>query len=978
MLEGTTPTPVALLRERVRPSTATLEDEYAQDERWEDLAGILIERAEAAEDVALRTATLARVAQIFETNLGDDDKALLILQTAWSEDFTDDAIAREIERLAARTGRLAAVVEEYEAVAVEAPHDARRVALLLRLADWQEQHLGFESEAESKLVAALAQDPASVAAACALSDFFGRRGDWERAELHLVRASSAAAEPADRLHLSLAAAEIAETRLADREQAAELYARALEIDSGHVGAATALADITTAQGDFKRALPVLEHLLSIAAQTPSERTRLLCRIAEAAEKVGDVTRARECLLEASRADASDLETLRRWVALAVAQQWRDDVRSVGETLLARADAGLSTEERADLAARVGEAHLAEGDPAQAAAALGQAVAAAPEDRASREQLAAALARAGDGPGALEQERALLEGLSSAEHRFACLQRIVALCRDVIGDQRAALEACGEALALRPDDHGTMHAMLDLLTAAKQWKRAVEVLKMLAASETKETRAKFLVAAANILHYELHASDEAIEIYNQVLDENPDDLKTFERIDKILTSKRAFRDEARNYRRMLKRLVHPDTPERKATHLLLWRGLGEIYRTRLQDFEAAGAAFEVCSSLDPGNPGYTEILAEIFELAGGAAIPRAIEQRTLLFARAVGVEDMTRHLRDIRKLAYSEGQYDRVFNLCAALSALGQATPKEAAFVSSHASPGLLLPRGALTEEAWQRAVTSPAVDRRISQVLAAVTPAVATVRGKEPKHWGLREQDRLDPEASDDLIAQVVSYASRLLGIGRPALYIRPDVSGDIDMAPVLEKHALAPSFVVGGDMVRRNEKEMGFLAGRALALTRIEHLALWPHVVATTAELEAIVLAALGLFHSATTPPPESAVAFQKYVALFGKTLGPQALEQLSIVGPALVAAGRLDLGAWRTAVERTAQRAGLLCCGDLDVALRLVRLGASDAGRAQDDALDLLRWSVSEHHLRLRAELGLGIAMQTLGHAPAGDYAQ
>jgi len=44
-----------------------LEQSYVREERWEDLAGLLIERTEGTKDAAERGRLLMRAAQIFET-----------------------------------------------------------------------------------------------------------------------------------------------------------------------------------------------------------------------------------------------------------------------------------------------------------------------------------------------------------------------------------------------------------------------------------------------------------------------------------------------------------------------------------------------------------------------------------------------------------------------------------------------------------------------------------------------------------------------------------------------------------------------------------------------------------------------------------------------------------------------------------------------------------------------------------------------
>jgi len=64
-----------------------LEQSYVREERWEDLAGLLIERIESVADAAERSHYLMRAAQIFETNLADPDRAFITLLAAFQEDL---------------------------------------------------------------------------------------------------------------------------------------------------------------------------------------------------------------------------------------------------------------------------------------------------------------------------------------------------------------------------------------------------------------------------------------------------------------------------------------------------------------------------------------------------------------------------------------------------------------------------------------------------------------------------------------------------------------------------------------------------------------------------------------------------------------------------------------------------------------------------------------------------------------------------
>jgi hypothetical protein len=147
-------------------------------------------------------------------------------------------------------------------------------------------------------------------------------------------------------------------------------------------------------------------------------------------------------------------------------------------------------------------------------------------------------------------------------------------------------------------------------------------------------------------------------------------------------------------------------------------------------------------------------------------------------------------------------------------------------------------------------------------------------------------------------------------------------------------------------------------VVGRTLAQMRPDHLVLSPAVVPTAAELPAIVHAAFKLVQpNAPVPNPELS---RPYLNLFERMLPPQALEPLSSLGPWLTDNWRsLDLEVWRTSAEHTANRAGLLFCGDLGAAVRV--LHATRGAAAGPEVLDLMRWSVSEGHLGLRELLGI-----------------
>jgi hypothetical protein len=102
-----------------------------------------------------------------------------------------------------------------------------------------------------------------------------------------------------------------------------------------------------------------------------------------------------------------------------------------------------------------------------------------------------------------------------------------------------------------------------------------------------------------------------------------------------------------------------------------------------------------------------------------------------------------------------------------------------------------------------------------------------------------------------------------------------------------------------------------------------------------------------------------------KQYHSFFQRHLPPQAHEPLMAVVPSLAAEGQaIDVAAWAAGAQLTANRAGLLVCGDLSSAIAAVSADPGGKGLTAEEAVqDLIRWNVSSEHLALREQLGLAI---------------
>ena len=949
------------------PMPDSISGELGQDlereEKWDELIATLIESAADTTNSFERAGHYRRAAAIYEQKLHDLDKAYITMQAAFGEDYGNEEVAAEIERLAKALGQGEQFIKDYESELPEVAGLDQKTALLLQLARWQEAR-GDLAAAESRLVKAVEVDGTSLAPVRTLADFYDRRGDQKKRAEHLARAAGGIRRHADKAALYLEAAQIEHLKLHDVQQAANLYAKVLEIDPEASGALEGMAEIAWEDENWVKALPLLEQVAANSDRPVADRRRTHERAALAALRVGDDEGARRHGRTVVELAEGLTSFVRDWFDIAYSRKWWPDVRLIAEWLDQQPPEAPSDTEKAELKTRLGQSLVEAGEIENARSVLEEAVSLDPTQRRAREVLADVLARLGDAAASLDHKKVLVEAIGPADERFRMLVDMARTSRDQLANPQAAVASFEEARTLKPSERGILHEMLELYTELRQWLPASEVLLTLAEDSVPPERARYLVAAANIMHYELGDSDAATELYEKALDDDPSDLKTFERLDKILVARRDYREQARAYRRMIKRVGPASSePDKQAALLVLWRGLAELYRTHLHDPQAAMAALEVCTQLEPESLAEQEALAQIYEASGPEAFRQAVDRRTLLFEKSVDAGAMIRQLKALRAIYAQAAQWDRVFCVCAALTVLQAADEDELGVYERGAAASLPVPHAALTEEIWQKVIYDAAEERRLSLLFSCVAPLVALARGQDPKALGIRDRSRLDPDSDSSGVARLFYLGASVLNMPPPAVYLSREFGGEVEILNLRDATGATPAVVVGPALVaNRVEKDVAFVVGRTLALMRPDHLVLSGHVVPNPAvELPAIVHAAFKLCQpSAPVPNPGT---FQPYLTLFQKMLPPAALEPLTSLVPWLIENWRtLDFNGWRVGAERTADRAGLLFCGDLGAAVRV--LHATRGVNAGPAVLDLVRWNVSEGHLGLRDLLGLSAA--------------
>ncbi len=958
---------VLLIEDRNQRTYRDLERIYRGERKWDQLVDTYRKHILVINDGTERIDLYTKMGVVYETELRDLDRAIDSFSDVLNiEPDHSDALAG-LARLYEETEQWERAVDVMRRLVAVSVDPKQKVDLNYRLGKIFDEQMKDPEPATEYLVEALSQDPAHVPSMLSLLGIYKRRGDWMKAAQLMVRAEAATVNTLEKTRLLFEAGKIFQDKLSDDAQATELYARVLQHDPEHVEAGEPLSELYFRREEWAPLVPILEMLARKAdRKTNRELTLLYHRLAKAADRLGDNDKALKYYKQSYDLDSTYLPTLVDRAALLYKQEHWDDAFRIYQTILVHHRDAQKDDDIVDIFFRLGRIKLKLGERTKAVNMLEKALEIQPGHRATLQALIDLYTDAGDFEAVIKQKRGLLASQATDnEEKFKLSEEIAAIYKDKLNNPQKAIAANLEALNYKPTDHQLLHNLLDLFSETKQWKKAMEILGKLADLESGKVKARYLVASGNIANYELHSTDEAVDLYNTALDNDPDDLKAFERIDKIMTAKKDWKNQERNFRKMIKRFGQEPSPERKPTVVALWHGLGEIYRSRLKDYKSATAAFEVAVQLDPDGVARHQILAELYQLSGPDSYDKAVQAYRHLVKVSPDFGQMAVHMKTLRRLYMETRQYDRAWCVTSAMAFLRKADPEEQQFFEQYRPKGFARARARLTEELWQRNIYHPDEDRYISHVFAAVSQVVAAVRAKEHKDWGLKRKDKRDVATDQLLFSKVFNYVNQVLGVPQPELYLRPESPGELDLANAREKSALTPSFVVGANLLQgRPEKELAYVIGKKLTFMRPDHFVRWPNVVPTVAELKVVFLAALRLVQPNLPVKPDLAQPVGQYYDALRKLMPPQMSEQLGVVVQRFIATkGEADLHKWSNAVDLTATRAGLLVCNDLDVAARLAQSEPVSVGvvEPKEKIKDLIQWSISDEYFTLREHLGL-----------------
>ena len=289
------------------PAQQALERLFERLGRWADLAAVLEQDVLQAEGPTDAVARLGTLAALYETRMGDSERALECLHRALDLAPTHLPSLRQAQRLAEKLGRWRNLVDLLEREAGQASDVKQVVALRHRAAEVLDERLADPTAAVEAYEKLLAVSSAYLPALTALGRLYAEGGRW-RDLASLYRTEAAVAPPERAAQLLLKVGELQERRLED------VYGEVLERTPRDLQALGALGRLHRGRGAWGPLVAVLLREAGLRTD-PRDRADVLFEAASLREyRLDDVEAATETygeVLRLSPAHAGALRALER-------------------------------------------------------------------------------------------------------------------------------------------------------------------------------------------------------------------------------------------------------------------------------------------------------------------------------------------------------------------------------------------------------------------------------------------------------------------------------------------------------------------------------------------------------------------------------------------------------------------------------------------------------------------------------------------
>jgi len=922
---------------------------FRKSSRFEELAEILLTRSELSKDEDETRELLRERAEVFREDIGDKQRAAEALQAVASLGV-DDAL-ETLAHTQEEAGDFKAAVETVGKMFDAATDNEVKIALLIRKAKLQTEKLEELAEAVATLRKARDLAPQNRGVIAALTDALVAQRDFAGAlaaledDLDLVEGSLARADIYSKMGV------ICIDEMKDEDRAISLFEHALELDEGNLIAGDKVSTLYRERGQWDKAMPIYRYWADSADILDTEkRVELFTMMGEGYVSMGKQDEA----LKIFRRASDIVEQPHLWKRLGeVALELEEFAlaREQFERYMGAAE-GMPADEKVEMLVKMGRAALGADEVNDAAKMARQASVMSSDHVGARMLLADVHEKRGDFRGAVEALQRVVGAIEDEKQQLKLMRRAASIQFENLRDADGAAKLLREALEKHPEDRDLLGDLLKIYYATKRYSEVVGVvLRIAELVDDRQQLARYYLTVAKIYQRELKQLEQAQTYFEKAIEQDPTLSDAEESVIEILTERKDWEALEKHYKRAIARLPKDAMVEEK---LAIYEPLADLLINQLDRVKDGIMISEAMLKLDPGNTARREALADLYGW-GPEYSDKAVKlHRSLLETNPARVDSF----RMLYRIHSGEEDPDQAWCTASMLAMLNQASPDERKFYRDHQPDDLPTMDSSLKDDHWSRLVCHDELNQEISAIFSVVGKAIAKAKSRPLDKFGLKAGDGVDPGKDSSDLSQFVNFAAGGLGIDPPTLYVHEG------QGPGIELLDTWPPVLVAGKDAEAVKDRMGLAFTLGQQLTQLRPGLFVHRLVSSGTELSAWLLASIKIFVQALPVPGDLAGKVQERLAPIRAGLDGNDLERLQGYVQAFVSkTADVNLKRWARSVDYTGDRAGMLLCRDVAVALRVLKDQIDDKKSLSERLRELTLFTVSEEHHKLRAHLGTAL---------------
>ncbi len=602
---------------------------YRKAQQWQELALILLARADAGGSTQRTREFKAEAADVFENKLNDEQRARDLYATVLADDPAHARAGEAMARIAERTQDYRTLVKLLEKKA-ESKRGAEKADALAKVAEVYEDNLNDLAEATRRFEAVLAIEPIHLVALKGLDRIYNRSGRYKELLENLERQVAVAATPRQKINLFERMGALHEEEFLDHAKSAYCYERVLEIDPANDAALTALGRHYRTLSRWDDLVKLYERHASLTTEPTRKADLHMQRARTLADQIGSperAMRAYEQAIEVSPGHAGALE------ALAHLRELSGDSHAALSAIEALAAKAATPEAKAEQWTRAARLLEQRGDRDGAIERYKLALESNPKDGVASVALRNAYGQRGDFVSVvslLESELGFAEGNLAKARLYAELAKVY---REKLKNTESAETAGRKAIDLDSTNPDALMVLGDLAFEGQRFSEATKLYETLVGraqilqpADATRMLVRYVEAFGRTIGTRMSSPPpseadagkstravhprmmEAIDALDKLV---PDDVAVLGRVARVLfdygdpgSAKKAYEGLLAKGGKALSGAERADA---------LYR-LGESTR-RAGDFDAAITSLREAADLDPANPQPLQALGKIYEEQG---------------------------------------------------------------------------------------------------------------------------------------------------------------------------------------------------------------------------------------------------------------------------------------------------------------------------------------------------------------------------